>query len=58
MLCVTLKANEAVKLDGPGTVRILKCMGNRKVKVGIEAPQTTNILRIQIPEPEQLRRSA
>jgi carbon storage regulator CsrA len=47
MLILTRKVGEAITLDGPGEVVILKAAG-RSVVVGIKAPATTQIRRTEL----------
>lgn len=58
MLVVSLRNGESVKLDGPGEVRFLKMKG-RVVKVGVEAPESTRIIRMPAQvAPEEGSRAA
>lgn len=59
MLVLTLRSGESLHLSGPGEVKVLEVMGSgRKVRVGIEAPKTTNVDhvrlgRVPVPRDEQ-----
>jgi carbon storage regulator CsrA len=41
---------EAIKVDGPAVVGIVKVTG-RYVSVGIDAPESTNVSRVELPQP-------
>jgi carbon storage regulator len=47
MLVLSRKNGESVRIDGGITITVLQVRGNR-VKVGIEAPQTTTIMRSEL----------
>lgn len=48
MLVLTRKATEAIKIEGPSTVTVLKANGN--VRIGIEAPESVSIVRAELLE--------
>jgi carbon storage regulator len=51
MLVLCRKLNEKIVIDGGITLTVLKVDGNR-VKIGIEAPESVNILRGELLERE------
>lgn len=48
MLVLTRGENQSIRLDGPGTITIVRCSGS-SVRVGIDAPPTTKIVRSELP---------
>lgn len=54
MLILRRRVGEAIQLDGPGRVTLLKVDGRNRAVWGIEAPQSTRILRSELQEREQV----
>jgi carbon storage regulator CsrA len=51
MLIQTLKLGESIKVDGPATITVLRIDTFNRVRIGIEAPLTTIITRVENPQP-------
>jgi len=52
MLILRRRVGEAIELDGPGRVTLIKVDGRNRAVWGIEAPQSTRILRSELQDSE------
>lgn len=54
MLAITRKVGEEIKVDGDIRIVVLQIKGNR-VRIGIDAPQSTRIIRAEIDDTQPRR---